>query len=487
MGAVLFFWFIMIVTFALQADHLNFPVFPRTDILVASIRKWLPEAKIIQLSNADFLAAEDVDEVLRTDNNGDFIEWAFSSMIKLLERGEDVIQLATDIIVNGEIADVFNDDFDIACCRYPLHDRADGAFCGDVNFIKPSGIGMWRDALAYYQETPGIKDGWEGGQTAFLEVSKLGKYRIKELDYDTYCYTPDDFNEDVSKAKIVHFRGNRKGMMMYYSEELKVRRLYNPKVVCNVSDDALDANIDYALSLPVEILVDQYMQPKEQKLVIVGGGPSLACTIPEINDLKNNGAIVWALNNSFRYLCEHGVEVDVHVMLDARQENIAFIPITTNTMLLYSAQCHPDVLDKGIGTGAPMVIWCPSVANMQKKIAEKKIDAAIIAGGSSVGIKAMGLAKVFGFKEVYLYGYDSSYHEDKNHAYEQGLNKKERIIDVFVNDRKFKCAPWMATQANEFRHTVSEFVSEGMIFHVGGFGLLPYIAQILQHEVAKSE
>jgi hypothetical protein len=478
----------MIVTFALQAEHPYFPVFPRVDLLTASIRKHLPDAKIVQLSNLDFPAADDVDEVIRIENKGDFIEWAFTALIQLLERGEPVIQLATDIIVTGELSSVFNDEFDVAACRYPAKDRGDGAFCGDVNFINQSGIGLWKDSLEYYRLHPEIRDGWEGGQTAMLEVAKTGKYSIKELPYDVYCYTPEDYDEDISAAKIVHFRGNRKGMMGYYAKKMNLMRLYNPKVVCNVSDDTIEQNVDYALSLPHEILADQYKEPDGAMLVIVGGGPSLSTSLPDIYRLQEEGAIIWALNNSFRYLCEKSIEPHAHVMLDARPENADFIPEKTNATLLYSAQCHSSVFEKAVQTDGKILIWCPSVGNIDKKLKEKNIRAAIIAGGSSVGIKALGLAKVFGFKDIYLYGYDSSYHDGQNHAYDQSLNNKERIIDITLRDRTFKCAPWMATQASEFRDTVNQFIEQdNMVFHVGGYGLLPYMASIMRQEAPKNE
>lgn len=467
----------MIVIFALQADNEHFPVAPRADLMVASVRKHMPQAKIIQLSNKDYPDLLHVDEVHRRPNRGDFIEWAFGATLDIINRGENILQIATDVLINDDVSSVFLNDFNIAACRYPQKDRADGAFCGDVNFIKPSSRVFWQMVESYYLSHPEIRDGWEGGQKAFLEVSK--HYKVHELPYDEYCYTPDDYDEDVSKAKIIHFRGNRKGMMGYYAKSMKLLMPYSATVVGNVSDECLEANVREALKLDVEMLSNQYMTPKEEELVIVGGGPSLKETLGEIYLKQRAGAHIWALNNTFKYLCEHGIEPDVHILLDARHENIEFVPDKTDAIMLYSAQCHPLVLGKAMLAGR-LILWCPSIANILKILNEYGKTAAIIQGGSSVGLKAIALAHVLGHKAVHLYGYDSSYRDNNNHAYPQPLNDKERVIDITMNGREFRAAPWMATQACEFKDSLPNFINMGLELYVHGDGLIPHIAKSLE-------
>lgn len=250
------------------------------------------------------------------------------------------------------------------------------------------------------------------------------------------------------------------------------------KVVGNVSDAVITANIEHALSLDVEILADQYRFPSNNKLLIVGGGPSLEEDLTNISLMQKGGAIVWALNNTFRYLFDHGIEANAHIMLDAREENKYFVPLETPAVLLYSAQCHPHVLDKGIKAGK-LILWMPSVEGIIDLLKLHKKRAAIVSGGSSVGLKALGLAQLFGFKNIHLFGFDSSYRDEKNHAYSQRLNENERIVDVTVNDRKFRCAPWMATQVEEFKQSLSTFLNVGMAISVHGDGLLPYVASII--------
>jgi len=464
----------MYVVFALQSENEHFPVMPRAELMIASVRKHMPNAKIIQMSNDEFPRIENIDGILRRTFRGDFIEWAFGSMSELMKRGENVLQIATDVLINADVSSVFLKDFNIAACRYPLKDRTDGAFCGDVNFIKPKAQIFWEMAYGHYINHPEIRDGWEGGQTAFLHISKY--FKVHELPYDEYCYTPDKYDEDVSKAKIIHFRGNRKAMMGEYAKPMKLLKPFESTVVGNVEDEVLENNVREALKLPVELLSNKYMVPKEEELIIVGGGPSLKESLGEIGLRQKAGAHIWALNNTFKYLCDHGIEPDVHILLDARHENIQFVPEKTDAVMLYSAQCNPLVLGKAMLAGI-LMLWCPSIKNILKILNQYNKTGAIIAGGSSVGLKAIALAHVAGYRQVHLYGYDSSYRDNQNHAYPQPLNDRERVIDVTVNGKEFKTAPWMATQACEFKESMPNFIKMGLHLFVHGEGLLPEVAK----------
>lgn len=467
------------VCFALQEENENFPAIPRAELTVASIRKWLPHAKIVQLSNLDFPEVEGVDEVLRVPFQGDFIEWGFGSVIKLMERGENVLQIETDILLNADVSPVFDYEFDVAACPYHLKDRTDGAFCGGVNFIKPSGLQFWKDALATYTHAYGgsLRDGWEGGQKAFLSVANASPHKVLALPFDEYCYTPEDFHEDITKAKIIHFRGNRKGMMSFYTQPMNLLKPFSAKIVANVPDGVLASNVRNALTRDIEILSNQYMASNERELIIVGGGPSLTHDLWEIALRQKGGAVIWALNNSFKYLTEHGIKPDAQVMLDARIENIEFVPEKTDALLLYSAQCHPDIISKAQKAGK-VILWCPSITEILDLLNEAKKLAAVVQGGSSVGLKAIAVAHLFGFKEAHLYGYDSCYaYPDRNHAYDQPLNDYENILIATFNNVQYKCAYWMVSQVQEFQKSLPNFLKMGLNIYVHGYGLLPDVAK----------
>jgi hypothetical protein len=89
-----------------------------------------------------------------------------------------------------------------------------------VNFIQPSGLRFFEHVLDIYQQTPHIQNGWDGGQKAFLTASQRDRFRIKALDFDMFCRTPESEEEDLSGAALIHFRGQRKRWMIPTAKSL---------------------------------------------------------------------------------------------------------------------------------------------------------------------------------------------------------------------------------------------------------------------------
>lgn len=212
----------MIVTFALQQDT-GIPLASKRAVwTVESIRKHMPGATIIQLTNETYPALDYVDDVIREPFTGDFVDFLFKSILRASTRGESMLHIATDVLCLSSVEEVFNGDFDIAGCRYPIKTRADGAFCGDMKFIKPSGAGLFQEALDFYWSRPKIQDGWEGGQVAFREAAARTTLKVGELDHEVFCYTPDTDDYDITGKRMLHFRGKRKkNMEAAYNKYIK--------------------------------------------------------------------------------------------------------------------------------------------------------------------------------------------------------------------------------------------------------------------------
>jgi hypothetical protein len=105
----------------------------------------------------------------------------------------------------------------------------------------------------------------------------------------------------------------------------------------------------------------------------------------------------------------------------------------------------------------------------------------LLSGGTTVGMKACLIAELVGARAIHLYGMDSCYTDNHHHAYPQPMNKGERILDAVIGERKFKCAPWMITQAQDFIEFAQRFIGT---LTVAGDGLLAYIARLGVPETA---
>jgi len=373
----------------------------------------------------------------------------------LFDAGDRIIYFDLDTVIVGGLDNLIKYDGDFAILRDVYRPQG---YQSSVMAWKAGEVGyIW----ANYQ--------WEGfpetvgGDQAFIEKRCPHPDIIQDIFPNQFKSYKQECQWDIPPhTRVVFFHGHPR-----------------PHECQGNWVEQVTANVKYAATLPLETLTNVYMKPHEQSLAIIGGGPSLKLDIEEIRQKQQEGTIIWALNNTFSYLIEREIYPDAHILLDAREENVAFVPEKTNATMLYAYQCHPKVLNKGVEAGH-VILWCPSLPGMLECLQENNIKAALIGVGCSVGMKALGLAFLFGFKNVHLYGYDSSYKNGRNHAYQQKLNDGERIIEVVCNGKRFSCAPWMAKQVQEFRENISDFVKKGMVFTVHGSGLLPYMASLME-------
>jgi uncharacterized Rossmann fold enzyme len=216
---------------------------------------------------------------------------------------------------------------------------------------------------------------------------------------------------------------------------------------------------------------------------LVGGGPSLNDTWKNIRERQKRGQQVWALNNTHDWLIERKIIPDAMVILDARPENAEFVKNARDDVRYYvAAQCHPKVFEAL--EGRDVYIWhghLPDAADFLKENYPNK-PWCVVAGGGTVGLKSMYLARLLGFSSLHMYGFDSCYRAGENHAYRQPLNDGEDIKEVFVMGRKFLASPWMTRQAQDFQLHLNELTGDGMAITVHGDGLIPFIAQCAKKE-----
>lgn len=228
----------------------------------------------------------------------------------------------------------------------------------------------------------------------------------------------------------------------------------------------------------------------EQKgaCVIVGGAPSLADNIEAIKNHKRRGAKIITVNNALKTLRSHNIMPSAHVMLDAREENAAFVEDAPSEVRYFLAsQVNPCVFDalsgkdvvlwhNGMGDGAELMEiikpWFDEGPNQRPVV--------LVPGGGTVGLRAICLAWLSGYKRIHVYGMDSSYRDGQHHAYPQGLNDGEPTQTVALGDKTYLAARWMIRQAVEFQDLYRAMDKEGVKIIVHGEGLIPDMWRMLQ-------
>ena len=214
-----------------------------------------------------------------------------------------------------------------------------------------------------------------------------------------------------------------------------------------------------------------YEAPKEKPLVIVAGGVSLKELWPHI--VSHNGDIL-ALNNAYGFLLERGIVPNYFMLMDARKENINFLDCVRGDVRHFiAAQCHPDVFDRLEGFNA--TLYLTNNPSTEEVVSRKEGKRKLLLTGTvgTVGIRALSLAYVLGYKELHLYGYDSSYQDGQHHAYKQELNDNLSTIDIHLDNRAYITTPAFAHQASEFCSMAREMVANGFDINLHCTGLLP--------------
>lgn len=240
-------------------------------------------------------------------------------------------------------------------------------------------------------------------------------------------------------------------------------------VISNTAKVEVHQNVRYACArdLPWLPLLDAH----DKQAVIVAGGPSVKETLPEILKRQQDGQTIVAVNGSARWLNGHGVVPDLHIIIDARPENAEFIADSKEHYL--ASQCAPEVFDRAKN----VTVFHMNTEGIESVIPKTK-EAHLISSGSTVGLAAMAVMYCLGYRALHLHGFDSSY-DTSHHAYPQTQNDGDTLVEVMVNGEKFKSAPWMVAQAQQFQELATQLANAGTVITVAGRGLLPFIAHCM--------
>lgn len=355
--------------------------------------------------------------------------------------------------------------------------------CGAMFIPRPKSVRwVWREALKR------CGDDWGDDQISLYSVideMRANWLHVREIPCDPHNLAPDHPADDCRRGTVLHFRGARKDWMEAYCQYwLGLGSGVTPKITANMSPEAALANvrINAARDLP---WVPQ-MPKHDGHAVLVGGGPSVADCVDEIRWRQENGQTIFAMNGAGRFLLNVGITPDYGVMLDGRSKNAEFLCETKRGWLLAS-RCHPVVFDQA---GAAAVVWHFAEENDEALMRAALSDAStpLVIGGIVVGLTAMSLVFMMGFRQLHLYGYDSSDRDGESHPWQQGETSPEmRRLEVWCDGQKFSCGYAMYAQAQAFGPWATTLAEHGATITVHGDGLLPTIARAMQRADTAAE
>jgi uncharacterized Rossmann fold enzyme len=247
------------------------------------------------------------------------------------------------------------------------------------------------------------------------------------------------------------------------------------EATCNTHFQAIQSNVRRAMARGLPTLC--FSEAHDGDAVIVGGGPSLMQTLGELKWRASLGQTIYACNGAGRFLLDHGIHPDYLVILDARPENAQFTLPGVHHLL--ASHCDTGVYD----SARYVTTFHANTQGVEAGLGEGQHI--LVSTGSTVGLVAIGLAHVMGYRKFHLYGMDSSY-ESAHHAYPQPLNDKDASIECIAHGEKFRAAPWMLLQAQQFQSLAAQLAEEGCVITVAGSGLLPHVARAMGNPIPEA-
>jgi len=204
---------------------------------------------------------------------------------------------------------------------------------------------------------------------------------------------------------------------------------------------------------------------KSDRIILLGGGPSLEPTFHEMRDLLwEGGAMLVTMNGSYHWAIEHNLKPNCQIVMDARAHNSRFVePAVPGCRYVLASQCHPDTWAKV--AGRPNVWIFHASAGKSGDPIKEYLDSYYnkqwwgCSGGTTVTTRAISLLRTLGFLRFDLFGVDSCWGPaGEHHAYSQPENNRDRRTRVTAVpegdhaelEKTFWCSPWHIKQAEDF-------------------------------------
>jgi hypothetical protein len=168
-----------------------------------------------------------------------------------------------------------------------------------------------------------------------------------------------------------------------------------------------------------------------EPIALVCFGTSLNTTWEHIKDFK----YVMSCSGSHKFLMERGITPTYHVEVDPRSHKIQLIGdnISPNTTFLMASCCHPLVFDHLVKHNAKIVLW-HTYSGEKAGILPNVYPRGewVSTGGANVGLRAMVLCRMLGFKNIHMFGMDGSFEPDgATHADKHPNAPKDYILAEF--------------------------------------------------------
>lgn len=214
--------------------------------------------------------------------------------------------------------------------------------------------------------------------------------------------------------------------------------------------------------------VELASEGKDKPLIICASGPSAK---EFIKLFPRDGYDLMALNGAYNALLDEGIVADLYAQLDARECNLPFVQrAKPETKFYLASQVHPTVFD---ALRSFNVTTFHLNTETTARVYGEETGLYIGCLGGTIGMAALALAGVLGYRTLVLLGYDSSYKDGESHWKPQPQNAGQGTIQVEFMGRWYTTTPALADQTMQFFewNKALHEAFPGLEVHISGEGL----------------
>ena len=200
----------------------------------------------------------------------------------------------------------------------------------------------------------------------------------------------------------------------------------------------------------------------KEAMSIVCYGPSLKYT------WQNIKRPILTVSGAHDFLIAHGIVPDYHTECDPRESKVKVFHAHQDVKYRMATCCHPKFWE--FLKGHDVELWhLHNDAHTEEWVRENDPGANMLGGGSTVGMRALEVASMLGYRRFEIHGMDASYESDEVRHAGEHAGKKHNVVEVNVDGAWYKSSPQMVEAAKEVITFIQNYDCE-LAFH--GTGLV---------------
>lgn len=238
----------------------------------------------------------------------------------------------------------------------------------------------------------------------------------------------------MTATDAIDFGRNENGTMQAagLGVSLKLRELRQAmgEIRMEITPEEHHRRIRYALSLGLHSAAYLADKAQGERIAVVGSGPSLKASLPYLSTCKHK---IIACNAAHDFLLQNGIKPWAGIMLDTHDWCETYQTPTEGVGYFIGSSVHPKVWQRFRTAGIKPWLFVPIIQDNDHEMLLSTYgnDLCLVAGATTVGLRAFNFATMLGASVVEGHGFDSCY--APGHDGKKGSNQLHAHAKPYVH------------------------------------------------------